>query len=109
MELHKNRFQNVKNVKTLFQNLTLEEQIVAVKSFAISKIIFQPLIAPAPSHIIKALETIQTFFLWNDSNPKIKHKTICKNKGERGLKNFDIRNRLAGVPERNRLLSIDIC
>ena len=61
-----------------YQNLTFEGRIVVFKSLAISKIVFQALIAPVPTHVIKALETIQTSFLWNNSNPKIKHKTFCK-------------------------------
>ena len=58
-----------------------------------SKIVFQALIAPVPTHVIKALETIQTSFLWNNSNPKIKHKTICKRYENGGLKNVNIRNK----------------
>ena len=42
----------------------------------------------------KALETIQTSFLWNNSNPKIKHKTLCKRYENGGLKNVDIRNKV---------------
>ena len=52
------------------------------------------LIAPAPNYEIKALETIQTSFLWNNSNPKIKHKTLCKRYENGGLKNVDIRNKV---------------
>ena len=53
----------VSNVQTVlklwqFRNLTLEERIVVFKSLAISKIVFQALIATVPSHIIKHLETI---------------------------------------------------
>ena len=58
-----------------YRNLTLEGQIVVFKSLAISKMIFQALITPAPTHVIQAF---QTSFLWNNSNPKIKHKTLCK-------------------------------
>ena len=39
-----------------------EGQIVVSKSLAIWKIVFQALIAPVPTHVIKALETIQTTF-----------------------------------------------
>ena len=62
----------VQNVLNLWQyrNVTLEGRIVAFESLAISKIIFQALITPVPTHVIKALETIQTCFLWNNSNPK---------------------------------------
>ena len=59
-----------------YRNLTLEGRIVVFKSLAISKIVFQALITPVATHVIKALERIQTFFLWNNSNPKIKHKTL---------------------------------
>ena len=79
----------VSNVSTVlklwrFRNLTLEKRIVVFKSLAISKIIFQLLIATVPSHITEAFETIQT----------LKHKTISKNFREGGLKNNDIRNKL---------------
>ena len=77
-----------------YWNLTLEGGIVVFKSLAISKIVFQDLIAPVPTHVIKALETIQTSFLWNNSNPKIKHKTLCKRYENGGLKNVDIRNKV---------------
>ena len=87
---------NVQSVSNLwrYRNLTLEGRIVVFKSLAISKIVFQALIAPVPTHVIKALETIQTSFLWNNSNPKIKHKTLCKRYENGGLKNVDIRNKV---------------
>ena len=95
----------VSNVQTVlklwrFRNLTLERRIVVFsngKSLAIAKIVFQALIATVPSHIIKALETMQTSFLRNNSNPKIKHKTICKNFREGGLKNVDIQNKVTSL------------
>ena len=59
-----------------YRNLALEGEIVVFKSLAIPKIIFQALIAPVPTYLIKALETCQTSFLWNNSIPKIKHKTL---------------------------------
>ena len=77
-----------------YRNLTLEGRIVVFKSLAISKIVFQALIAPVPTHVIKALETIQTSFLWNNSNPKIKHKTLCKRYENGSLKNVGIRNKV---------------
>ena len=71
---------NVLSVLNLwrYRDLILEGRIVVFKSLAISKIVFQALIAPVPTHVIKALETIQTSFLWNNSNPKIKHKMSVK-------------------------------
>ena len=53
---------------SLSRNITFEVRIVVYKSLAVSK---RVVMAPVPSHIIKALETIQT--LWSNSNPKIKH------------------------------------
>ena len=53
--------------------------------------------ATVPSHIIKALETIQTSFLWNNTSPVIEHKTICKSVREGGLKNVDIRHKLTNL------------
>ena len=87
---------NVQSVLNLwrYRNITLEGRIVVFKSLAISKIIFQALIAPVPIHVIKALETIQTSFLWNNSNPKIKHKILCKGYENGGLKDVDIRNKV---------------
>ena len=97
-----NFFKVVSNVQTAvklwrFQDLTLEERVVVFKSLTISKIVFQALIATVPSHIIKALETIQTSFLWNNTNLKIKHKIICKNFRAGGLKNVYIRNKLTSL------------
>ena len=56
---------------SLSRNITFEVRIVVYKSLAVSK---RVVMAPVPSHIIKALETIQT--LWSNSNPKIKHLFI---------------------------------
>ena len=71
---------NIQSVLNLwrYQNLTLEGRVVVFKSLAISKIVFQALIAPVLTHVTKALETVQTSFLWNNSNPKIKHKMSVK-------------------------------
>ena len=51
---------NVQSVLNLwrYRNLTLEGRIVVFKSLAISKIIFQSLIAPVPTHVTKILETV---------------------------------------------------
>ena len=73
----------VSNVQTVlelwrFRNLTLEGRIVIFKSLAISKIVFQALIAPVPSHIIKSLGTIQTFF-------RAIHKVCMQGRGEGGV------------------------
>ena len=40
--------------------------------------VFEALIATVPRHVIKALEKIQTSFLWNNTNSKIKHNYLQK-------------------------------
>ena len=79
---------NVQSMSNLWQyrNFTLDGRIVVFKSLAILNLVFQALIAPVPTHVIKALKTIQTSFPWNNSNPKIKHKTLCKSYENGGLK-----------------------
>ena len=59
------------------RNLTLEEEIIIFKTKAISKIVFQSFIATVPKYVVNELEKIQEAFLWNNSNPKIKHETLC--------------------------------
>ena len=60
----------------------------------LSEIVFQALIAPVPTHLIKTLEIIQTSFSWNNSNPKIKRKTLCIRYENGGLQNVDVRNKI---------------
>ena len=55
-----NFFKIVSNVQSVlnlwrYQNLTLKGRIVVFKILAISKLAFQALIAPAATHVIKAL------------------------------------------------------
>ena len=87
---------NVQSVLNLwrYRNLSLEGRMVVFKNLAISKIVFQALIAPVPIHVIKVLEIIQTSFFWNNSNPRIKQKTLCQRYENGGLKNVDIRNKV---------------
>ena len=95
---------NVQSVLKLwqFQNLTLKGRKVFFKSLGIPKIIFQVVIAPVTTIVIKALETIQTCFLWNNSNPKIKHKTLCQNYEDGGLKKVHIRNKVNNLQSLKR-------
>ena len=46
-----------------FLKVAFDVQTVVCNGLAISKIVFQALITAVSSHIIKALETVQTFFL----------------------------------------------
>ena len=87
---------NVQSVLNLwrYQNLILEGLVVVFKSLVISKIVFQALIAPVPTHVMKALETIQTSFIRSNPNPKIKHKNLGKGYENGGLKNVGMQNKI---------------
>ena len=68
------------------RNLTLEGKITIFKTLAISKIIHLSLVTNVPTQIIKELNKIQKEFIWNGSNPKIKHSTLCNKYENGGLK-----------------------
>ena len=72
------------------RNLTLEGKITIFKTLAISKIIQLSLVTNVPTQFIKKLNNIQKEFIWNGSNPKIKHATLCNKYENGGLKNVDI-------------------
>ena len=79
------------------EDLTLEGKIVIFKTLAISKIVFQSMITPAPRHIVNELERIQKAILWKNSSPKIKHETVCNDYKGEGLKHFDILNEIISL------------
>ena len=58
-------------------NLILEGKKVIFKKLTMSKFVFQSLITTALKHIVNELEKKQTSFLWINSSPKIKYKTLC--------------------------------
>ena len=72
------------------RNLTLEGGIVVFKMLAISKIVFLALLTKISHQVVKESEKIQKFFLWQNSAPKIKHETTCKDYKDGGLENVDI-------------------
>ena len=72
------------------RNLTLEGKITIFKTLAISKIIHLSLVTNVPTQIIKELKKIQKEFIWNGSNSKIKHSTLCNKYENGGLKNVDV-------------------
>ena len=72
------------------RNLTLEGRIVVLKTLAILKITFLALLTKISYQVVKELEKIQKSFLWENSAPKMKHETTCKDYKDGGLKNVDI-------------------
>ena len=70
--------------------LSIEGKITVFKTLALSKIIHLALVTDVPKSTILALNKIQKEFIWKNSNPKIKHSTLCSNYEKGGLKNVDI-------------------
>ena len=60
------------------------------KTLAISKIVYLALITNVPKVIVEELQKIHKTFLWQNSHPKIKHKTLSNTLETGGLKNVDI-------------------
>ena len=60
------------------------------KTLAISKILYPALITNVPKVIVEELQKIQKTILWQNSRPKIKHKTLPNTFEIGGLKNVDI-------------------
>ena len=79
------------------QNSTLEEKNTIFKTLAISKIIHFSLVTNVPMQIINELNKIQKDFIWNGSNPKIKHSTLCNKYENGGLKNVDILSKVISL------------
>ena len=74
------------------RNLTVEGRTVFFKTLAlskISKIVFQSLINIIVNHIISEIRSIQKYFIWKNSNPKVRHETPCKESKD-SHKNVDI-------------------
>ena len=70
--------------------LTLEGRIMIFKTLAISKIVYRDLITNVPKVIVQELQKNTKKFLWQNSRPKIKHKTLSYTFETSSLKNVDI-------------------
>ena len=67
------------------------------KTLAISKIVYLALITNVPKVIVEELQKIQKKILWQNSHPKIKHKTLSNTFETFGLKNVDINLKVIGL------------
>ena len=72
------------------RSLTLEGRIIIFKALGLWKFVFLAQVLPIPNEIATTIQRIQRKFLWNSSNIKIKHKTICNEFQNGGLKDVDI-------------------
>ena len=77
--------------------LSIEGKITVFKTLALSKIIHLALVTDVPKSTILALNKIQKEFIWKNSNPKIKHSTLCSNYEKGGLKNVDITSKIISL------------
>ena len=93
---HINKIQNVLNIWRM-RDLSLEGKITVFKSLAISKIVHLTLITTTNNSIINQLEKIQKEFVWNGKTAKIKHNTLCSTYENGGLKNVDIKTKIASL------------
>ena len=59
------------------RNLTLEGKIIIFET-ALSRVTFLKRVLVIPNLIIGTLQMKQKLFLWNSSDPKVKHETICR-------------------------------
>ena len=71
--------------------------MVGFKTFAVSKKIFLALLTKIPYQNMQELEKIQKYFLWENSTPKIKHETNCKDYKDDGLKNVDVSYKIVNL------------
>ena len=81
------------------RQLAIEERIVIVKTLAISKIVYLPLLTNTTNIIIGELEKVQKKFIWNNSTAKIKQETLRMDYKNGGLKNVDIRMKITNLQE----------
>ena len=72
------------------RNLKLEGEIVFFESLMLCKIVFHFHLSKVPNEVALKLQSIEKIFLWKTSNPKIKHKMLCKNYTDGFLRNVDI-------------------
>ena len=70
------------------RNLTLEGKIIIFKTLALLKFVFLAQVLLIPNETATTIQPIQREFLWNSRNVKIKHKTICDDFQNGGLKKW---------------------
>ena len=102
IQVEKNFYDHVKAIETVLKawrmrNLTLQGKITIFKTLAISKIVHLVLVLPVPSSVIKELNKIQQNFIWSGNNSKIKHRTLCNDYENEGLKNVDIESKMISL------------
>ena len=98
----KNFYDTVKNIYNVIKlwcmsHFSLEGQITAFKSLAISKIVYLFSLSLIPNSILEELKRIQKNFVLGDKCAKIKHDTLSNNFTEGGLKSVDIKHKISAL------------
>ena len=95
----KNPMQKIETAWKIWRmrNLTLQGKITIFKILAISKIIHLSSVTVLPNSTITQLNKIHKEFVWNHKRPKIKEKTVINNSDKGGLKDVDIRSKIASL------------
>ena len=71
------------------RNLTLNGIIIIVKTFELSKLIYNAYVLVIPEHFIKEIEKLIFDFIWDAKPAKIKKSTIIGETNQGGLKMID--------------------
>ena len=81
------------------RNLTLYGKMNIVKTFGLSKLIYNASVLVIPEHFIKETEKLIFDFIWDGKPAKIKKSTIIGEKKQGGLKmiHFNIMNKALKV------------
>ena len=89
--------EKIENVLAVWRwrNLTLSGKITVFKSLAFSKLVFMSYLNFIPGAIIDKMNEIQKNFIWDGKTPKIKHSTLISDYEEGGLKDIDIKAKIA--------------
>ena len=79
------------------RQVTLEGKNTVFKSLAVTKIIHLLLIIKLHNNTIDLLYNIQKYFICQGKKVNIKHSTFCNGHEKGGLKNVDLRNKMASI------------
>ena len=77
------------------EEILLEGKVIIFRTLALSKFISLAQVLSIPKEITTNIQWIQMEFLWNSSNVKIIHETICNDFQNGGLKNVDMPSKIS--------------
>ena len=85
------------------RQFTLGGRITVFKCLAVSKVIHLLFTTKLHNNTIYLLYKIQKNFIWQGKMPKVKHRTLCNGRYEKGgIKNVNLRNKIT-IMQRSRV------